>query len=615
MKQIKKYFIFKTNKKAFFLICFLFWLSIFALYFQSIQFGFVDYDDTTVLLANPNLYNENSLISSLQEILYKYFPREEPLILRDITWALDSYFFGFKNPMGYHLGNVFLNSFNVVLLFIFLFVTTQKMVFSFLVSITFGVLPVHVEPVCWVMGRKDLLVTFFMLCALITQTLFLEEKKYKKKRLLYFITLLFTIMALMSKINALIFFMVLAVHQIFYPYLRGYLSPHTSLNLKHICKKILPWFLPHLLISVYIYLWYNNILSSFGMFGRGPGSFSAEHLKNLMVFIPLVMFYYGQMIFFPFYDYSISYYRPNVNISLEPSQIAISICTGLTIICLLIITFYKRKDIFFYLITFFILMIPYCNIVYIGIWIASRYIYFSCFCILAALFTILTDKKENIYIKKIIWITCIIFIVLSSFYNYKYQKAWKDNHSLWTYENNLNDPSILSYEALAKSYIKTAKTINNSESKIKLLNKADIIIQNGLKKFHMLNFRTSNYFIPEMASHSKFYYLKGLIAEIRDNNLEKQLEYFTKAYKIYKNKLNIFMMARIYFKLAVRTDKPAKRKNNAKLSFKYFTEWIYGTNNIKKQKHKLLMVTKNYKKNFPFMLKEITQIQNYILKK
>ena len=45
--------------------------------------------------------------------------------------------------------------------------------------------------------------------------------------------------------------------------------------------------------------------------------------------------------------------------------------------------FCRHKDIFFYYAAFFVLMIPYLNLAYVGIWVADRYVYFSAFCILA----------------------------------------------------------------------------------------------------------------------------------------------------------------------------------------------------------------------------------------
>ncbi|SLM33091.1 hypothetical protein MTBBW1_880005 [Desulfamplus magnetovallimortis] len=59
-----------------------------------------------------------------------------------------------------------------------------------------------------------------MLSALIFQTLSFETQNRSKKNILYLLTLLCNVMALLSKINALTFFMVLITHQIFYPFLK-----------------------------------------------------------------------------------------------------------------------------------------------------------------------------------------------------------------------------------------------------------------------------------------------------------------------------------------------------------------------------------------------------------
>ena len=140
------------------------------LHARAIGFDFVDFDDTTVLLGHPNLYNENSLGSSLFEIFVGYMPREEPLLIRDLSWAVDARLFGFANPVGYHLGNVLLNAINVCLLFVFLNTATRRYRFALVVAGIFAVLPIHVEPVTWVMGRKDVLSAFFMLSALLAQS-------------------------------------------------------------------------------------------------------------------------------------------------------------------------------------------------------------------------------------------------------------------------------------------------------------------------------------------------------------------------------------------------------------------------------------------------------------
>lgn len=92
----------------------------FALQARVLGFGFVDFDDTTVLLAHPNLYDPTSLVASMRQIFVEAFPREEPLLFRDLSWAIDARLFGLQNPIGFHLGNILLNAANAVLLYLFL---------------------------------------------------------------------------------------------------------------------------------------------------------------------------------------------------------------------------------------------------------------------------------------------------------------------------------------------------------------------------------------------------------------------------------------------------------------------------------------------------------------
>ena len=112
-----------------------------ALYAPSLGFGFVDFDDRLVLLAHPRLYDEHSFVASLRQIFLDYFPREEPLLLRDVSWALDARVFGFRNPLGYHLGNVLLNAVNGALLFLFLRRATRRFGLSLAIAAVFAYCP------------------------------------------------------------------------------------------------------------------------------------------------------------------------------------------------------------------------------------------------------------------------------------------------------------------------------------------------------------------------------------------------------------------------------------------------------------------------------------------
>src|SRR5678810_370733 len=77
-------------------------LGAWGMYFPSVRYGFVYYDDVRLLLNHPELYGQTHFSEDVRQIFVKSFPREEPLLLRDVTWALDSRIFGFGNAFGYH---------------------------------------------------------------------------------------------------------------------------------------------------------------------------------------------------------------------------------------------------------------------------------------------------------------------------------------------------------------------------------------------------------------------------------------------------------------------------------------------------------------------------------
>ncbi len=196
-------------------------LAAWAIYLPSVKYGFVYYDDVRILRDHPELYGQGKLSADFREIFVTSFPREEPLLLRDVSWALDSRVFGFGNAFGYHLGNVLLHGIVVALMFAFLLRTTRRYGFALAVSIAWLVLAIHTEPVAWIMGRKDILSALFMLLALCAQTRRLAANNLRAQSGWYFTTLICFACGLFSKISVLTFPLVLFLHTVFLPYLNG----------------------------------------------------------------------------------------------------------------------------------------------------------------------------------------------------------------------------------------------------------------------------------------------------------------------------------------------------------------------------------------------------------
>jgi hypothetical protein len=578
------------------------YLLITALYFPSTRFAFINLDDYTILLSNPDLYNEKSLGASLKAIFFTRFPREEPLLLRDTSWAVNSYLFGFKNPFGYHLGNVLLHSFNVVLVFLFLVLNTKRLCLSSAIALTYGVLPVHVEPVCWVMGRKDVLVSFFMLLTLVIQTLSFSEYHSKNRRLLYLLTILTTSAALLSKISAFTFFMVLAVHRVFATHLNALHAQSPPDLPRPRLGRIVTALVPHFLVTMCVLLWYRNIVSQWGVLDRGVHSLSLDHIAHLVTFIPLVLALYLKLIFFPF-QHSIAYDWPTIHQPLTPMQTILSLAILATIVCVSVFLFKQRKQSFFYLTVFFLLMIPYFNFQYIGIWVANRYAYLSSFALLGLFITPLADwtGRRTPPIRAGLILLWLGYVTLNATQCVSYQSAWKDNQSLWKYETSLRNPPLISFASLADSCLRTAAKTPDPDARAALYREAEKALQEGLDRFARSGIRSTT---PQLF---KYYYVWTMLAEARGESFQKQLSYAEQAYRLSPKKpLVLRKMAAIYFGMATRAAHPAEQERLAARSFDYFEQYLRVLDKDPSLvKQNMLILDREYGRKFPFLKERI----------
>jgi hypothetical protein len=172
------------------------------LYFPSIQHDFLK-DDFRLIVENQRIKSFKMFINSLNGQFFSFpdFPYLHywrPLSL--FTFYLDYQIWGL-NPMGYHLTNILLNALNALLIFLFFYFISQKVLLPFFIALFFSIHPVHVEAVSWVSGRTDLLAAFFVFAALLLLLLYLD----KGKKIFYLLAVICFIPALLAKENALLF--------------------------------------------------------------------------------------------------------------------------------------------------------------------------------------------------------------------------------------------------------------------------------------------------------------------------------------------------------------------------------------------------------------------------
>jgi tetratricopeptide (TPR) repeat protein len=199
-KMYKSIFTDDKRKIALFLLGLLA-LNIF-LYIGCLQYNFLK-DDYRLILENPRIKDFDAFISAIGSKFfsfpdYPYLHYWRPISL--FSFFLDYQLWG-VNPSGYHLTNIILNVLTVILLFFIFYAVTGKSMFSFLATLFFSVHPSHVEAVAWISGRTDLLGALYIFAAIL---LFIQFLK-KKKGYFYVGTIIFFLLALLSKENAVLF--------------------------------------------------------------------------------------------------------------------------------------------------------------------------------------------------------------------------------------------------------------------------------------------------------------------------------------------------------------------------------------------------------------------------
>lgn len=143
-------------------VCGLLLAAVFLVFGQTLQHGFVNYDDRTYICENRYLA-EGSTAHKIAWV----FTTDRAANWHPLTWLshlLDYSIYGLRNPGGHHLTSVLLHAASAILLFLALRRMTGDFWPSAFVAALFAVHPLRVESVAWLAERKDVLSgLFFML--------------------------------------------------------------------------------------------------------------------------------------------------------------------------------------------------------------------------------------------------------------------------------------------------------------------------------------------------------------------------------------------------------------------------------------------------------------------
>jgi len=180
------------------------WLFLFLILFvgfltfsNTLSADFLFNWDDNINITN-NIHIHDLSLAGINKLFSPASHIDEPRLTL-LTYALEYHFFSL-NPYYYHLDNLILHLLNIILVFLFANKILRKGNLSLLVALLFAIHPMHIEPVAWITGRKDLLFSFFYLLSVLCYIRQIESKK----RIFWLIgAFVFAYLGVLSKIQAL----------------------------------------------------------------------------------------------------------------------------------------------------------------------------------------------------------------------------------------------------------------------------------------------------------------------------------------------------------------------------------------------------------------------------
>lgn len=385
---------------------------------NSLNNEFTTYDDTTLVI---NKYVTNFSDYKLSTYFTPDFIQQyDPLTI--VSHGLVYQGWG-RNPMVFHLVNLILHLFNVLLVFWFIRLLTDKKIIIIFTTLFFAIHPLHVESITWITERKDVLYSFFFLLSLISYIYYL--KKDKQQYLYFLLALIFFASSLLSKFAAVVLPAILIVID--------YYSRQT--NIKRIIIDKIPFFVLTAIMG------YIQLSSKHTIEGKQLEITAFNSLDKLFLCTYSLSFYLIKIIA-PFNLYAIRPYPIKVN-NILPTEYYLS--SILIIILVVIVVWYLikypkyRRECIFGLMFFLINAALVLHIVPFGglVIAADRYAYLSSIGIIFIFgyFYHYLFFNEYSYSKRIkVYVNSLIVIYVLFFCISTYQRnaVWKDSVVLFT---------------------------------------------------------------------------------------------------------------------------------------------------------------------------------------
>jgi tetratricopeptide (TPR) repeat protein len=178
---------------------------IFAVYGQSLDYGFLVFDDRLHIYGNEAIVNgltQEGLAWALTT-----FDRPYYMPLTRLSFMLDVTFFGL-HPEAMRAVNVILHGLNSLWVYLLVTAVVRRRGVALVVAALFAVHPQHVEAVAWISQRKELLAGFFGLLSTLFYVVHAEVRSsgdQARQRFWYALSLLAFLFSLTAKPTWIVF--------------------------------------------------------------------------------------------------------------------------------------------------------------------------------------------------------------------------------------------------------------------------------------------------------------------------------------------------------------------------------------------------------------------------
>lgn len=183
----------RTRRRTVVLIALVLAVWTLVVFWPSLNGQFLRYDEEAYVTKNPIV--QKGLTAA--GVAWAFSLDARTIYWHPLTWLshmTDVQLFGL-NPRGHHLGSVILHALCTVLLFLVLLRMTHHPWPSALTAALFALHPLHVESVCWIAERKDVLSAFFWMLTMGAYALYAERPGTRR----YLAVVVLFILGLMAK--------------------------------------------------------------------------------------------------------------------------------------------------------------------------------------------------------------------------------------------------------------------------------------------------------------------------------------------------------------------------------------------------------------------------------